>query len=80
MKDQFMKNCFNSFSLGSNLEDNCLFRKVVIKPTNGSNDSPGVKLKRGIWYEKFFDIIHETHISVSHSIYSRTHKTIIDSN
>jgi hypothetical protein len=75
-----MKNCFNRFSLGSNLEDNCLFRKVVIKPANGSNDSPGVKLKKVIWYEKFFDVIHETHILVSHSIYSRTHKTIIDSN
>jgi hypothetical protein len=79
-RDQFMKNCFNRFSLGSNLEDNCLFRKVVIKPTNGSNDSPSIKLRKVIWYEKFFDVIHEAHISVSHSIYSRTHKVLIDSN
>jgi hypothetical protein len=71
-KEQFMKNCFNRFSLGSNLEDNCLFRKVVIKPTNGSNDSPGVKLKKVIWYEKFLDIIHETHILVSHPILQNT--------
>jgi hypothetical protein len=75
-----MKKCFNRFSLGSNLKDNCLFRKVVVKPTNGSNDSPGVKLKKVICYEKFFDVIHEAHISVSHSLYSRAHKTIIDSN
>jgi hypothetical protein len=53
---------------------------VAVQPTNGSNDLPRVELKKILWYEKFFNIIHKNHISVSHSIYSRTHKTIIDNN
>jgi hypothetical protein len=34
-KDQFMKSCYTRFSLGSNLKDNCLLRKVVVKSKNG---------------------------------------------
>jgi hypothetical protein len=77
-KDQFMKNAYLRHSLESNLKDNCLFRKVVVKPKDGSKESQGVKPEKVIWYEKFFDVIHETHISMSHSIYFRTHKLITD--
>ncbi len=45
-KDQFMKNCYKKALLGKQLEGQLLFRKVVAKSNNGSNNSPGGKLKK----------------------------------
>jgi len=77
-RDQFMKNTNTRFSLGTNLKDNNLFRKVQEKKKKDSTEPRGVTLKKVIWYEKIFDVIHEAHLSLSHATYSRTHKILID--
>ncbi len=64
-----MKNCWNIYELKTNVKDN-LFRKV--------NKKDEINLKKVIWYERLFDVRHEVHISLAHSVYSRTHKIIID--
>ncbi len=34
--------------------------------------------RKVLWYEWAFDIIHQTHLNLSHSTYIKTHKTAID--
>jgi hypothetical protein len=77
-RDQFMKNTKIRFSLGTNLKDNNLFREVLEKKKKDSTEPHSVTLKKVIWYEFFFYIIHEAHLSLSHATYSRTHKILID--
>jgi hypothetical protein len=71
-KDQFMKNAHNRYALKTNVKDDNLFRKVRDKETGE------VSLRKVIWYERVFDIIHEVHLSLGHAGYSRTHKLQID--
>ncbi len=71
-KAQFMKNAHNRYCLKTNVKDDNLFRKVRDK------DTGKVSLKKVIWYERIFDIIHDVHLSLGHADYSRTHKFQID--
>ena len=71
-----MKNANNRFSLGSNLQDNNLYRKMSVKAEEGGTTAAEVSLKT--YGMIFFDVIHEIHVSVSHSLYSRTQREIID--
>lgn len=68
-KDQFMKNWWNKYALMTNVEDN-LFQTV------SKNDEQN--LKNVVWYEWIFDAIYEMSVSLVHSLYSRTHKILID--
>jgi hypothetical protein len=68
-KDQFMKNFWNRYALKTNVKDN-LFRKVTKKDE--------FYLKKVICSERIFDMIHDMHVSLSHSLYARTHKIMID--
>jgi hypothetical protein len=71
-KDQFMKNTIYRYSLRTNVKDDNLFRKVRGK------DTGRVSLKKVIWYERIFEIIHDVHLSLGHAGYSRAHKLDID--
>jgi hypothetical protein len=72
-KDQFMKKNANTrYSLKTNVKDDNLHRKERDK------DSGEVTLKKVIWYERVFDIIHDVHLSLGHAGYSRSHKLLID--
>jgi hypothetical protein len=77
-KDQFMKNTKNHFSLGTNLQDNNLYRKNHTKTEEGGTTSVEETLKKVICYESFIEVIHETHISLLHSACSRTHTVASD--
>ena len=55
-----MKNAFNRYSLRTNVKDDNLFRKVRGK------DTGRVSLKKVIWYERIFEIIHDVHLSLGH--------------
>ncbi len=70
-KDQFMKNAHNRYALKTNVKDDNLFRKVRDKEIGE------VSLRKGIWYERVLDIIHEVHLSLGHAGYSRTHKLLM---
>jgi hypothetical protein len=73
-----MKNTNTRFSLGTNLKDNNLFRKVLDMKKKDSTEPHGVTLKNVVWYEKIFDVIHDAHLSLSHTTDSRTLKILID--
>ena len=71
-KDQFMKNANTRYKLKTNVKDDNFFRKIRDK------DTGEVSLKKVIWYERIFDIIHDVHLSLAHASYARTHKLQID--
>ncbi len=73
-KDQFMQNAWNRFSLGNNVKNSNLFCKVLHK------EQPEIYRRSLPWSKwccmKLFEVIHETHIELSHATCSRTHKSL----
>ncbi len=51
---------------------------MLNKKKKDSTEPCGVTLKKVIWYEKSFDVIHETHLPLSHATYLRTYKILIN--
>jgi hypothetical protein len=54
-----------------------MFRQIKV-PTKIVKGKPGEVLKKVIWYEHLFDVIHEAHLHLAHARDPRSHKTHID--
>ena len=78
VKDTFMKNAKSRYSLKINVRSNNLFCKIVKKTKEDVITLVGRYERKALWYEWAFDIIHQTHLNLSHSTYIKTHKTVID--
>jgi hypothetical protein len=75
-KTQDMKNNYKRYSLGTQVRNNELFRRIkVVKKPRGEVTEV---LKKVAWYENLFDIIHDTHLHLAHARDPRPHKTHID--
>ncbi len=76
-KTQDMKNSYKQYSLGTQIENNELFWRIKLfnKIVKGK---PTEVLKKVIWYEHLFDVIHEMHIHLAHARDPRSHKFHID--
>jgi hypothetical protein len=77
-KDTFMRNAKSRYILKTNVRSDNFFCKVVKKVKTDSITQVEHYERKVLWYERAFDIIHHTHLKLTHSTYARTHKTTID--
>ena len=77
-KDTFMRNAKSRYMLKTNVRSDNLFRKIVKKVKVDGITQVERYERKVLWYERAFDIIHQTHLKLAHSTYARTHKTTID--
>jgi hypothetical protein len=72
-KTQDMKNSYRQYSLGTQIQNNELFRKIKVL-SRIVKGKPGEVLKKVIWYEHLFEVIHEAHLHLAHAREPRSHK------
>ncbi len=73
-----MRNAKSRYILKTNVRsDNLLFCKVVKKVKMYRITQVEQYERKVLWYERAFDIIHQTHLKLACSTYARTHKTTI---
>ncbi len=78
VKDVFMRNAKSRYILKMNVRSNNLFQKFVKKVKVDGITQVEYYERKVLWYERAFDIIHQTHLKLAHSTHARTHKTTID--